>query len=132
MTWEHFLLPENTMRFDRRYIWDWACRSHRLHVRRYDLNLESIALTTGNGIRNMRSTKDHVEENGGHKDYGGDCSKVEEELHSNVAAVYRTHSAFCAVRKSDGRIVCWGYEDGGGYCSPEIQGRLNGNIAVML
>ena len=46
----------------------------------------------------------------GHKDYGGDCSKVQAQLARDVQSLYSTKYAFAAL-KVDGSVVAWGYNE---------------------
>ena len=43
----------------------------------------------------------------GDSSHGGDCSKVHEQLTTDVQSIYSTNRAFAAL-KADGSVVAWG------------------------
>merc|ERR1712118_400718 len=49
----------------------------------------------------------------GSKSNGGDCSKVQQQVSSNVQSIYSTDTAFAALKK-DGSVVTWGSKQNGG------------------
>ena len=50
------------------------------------------------------------------------------ELLGDVAAIYSTDAAFCAVRQSDGKVITWGDKDWGADCR-KVQADLLGDVA---
>ena len=57
----------------------------------------------------------------GDPDYGGDSSKVQDQL-SNVQQICSTQPAFAAIL-ADGSVVTWGHPDYGGDSS-KVQGQF--------
>ncbi|CAK9045074.1 unnamed protein product [Durusdinium trenchii] len=56
----------------------------------------------------------------GNKDYGGDCSGVEDQL-VDVNAIQASAGAFAALCGPEKRVVTWGSADYGGECGEELK-----------
>ena len=89
--------------------------------------MELNIFSTGSAFAALREDDSVV--TWGNSDYGGDSSRVADELLGGVVNIFSTGGAFAALRE-DGSVVTWGDNDYGGDSSPVVS-ELSGGVLAQ-